>query len=601
MNRLLIYIYALVALLVASCTSGRHQQMLAQLEELERQNVADSLMTNDSLALALTDYFDRHGTPNEQLRAHYILGRTYADMGEAPAAIEAYLDAATRADTTASDCDYHTLSRVYGQMSKVLYLQNLMDDYIECINHSIAYAKKDKDTSQVLNSKAHKVLAYLRFNDYDTAIMLFEDLYPDLVSYEGLSKAARYCLMPVKALLERNELDKSKQFLDLYRFKTGYFNSEGNVFKGGEAYYYYKGKYLLAVNQPDSALHYFYKELQDGTDKMNQNMASHGLALAYLLLHASDSAAKYALYSYDMMDSVYAGKATDEVERAKAMYDYSRHQRAANTEHERAEKEHAERLRLSVFLLTLVLFLGAVYYHLRHKHKKQVRQYMEKVEELDQAQQELKHLQYQSNVQVQFIKEKEEAIGHLLAECNLLQEFRAEYTNLIKEKEDTIKRKSDELAIMKSAQEELLKQISESQASVNTLKEEMENTGHTVAIRREFAESRWKHSPVYIRLIVKSRKTNGKLTSQEWQEVVKMVGDCMPLFHSWLNENKELFAGHEYQTCLLLRMNFSLKQCATLIGIQQSGISKNCKSVMEKIFHEEGSGKELKRHLSDIY
>ena len=84
MKRLLIYIYALVALLVASCTSGRHQQMLAQLEELERQNVADSLMTNDSLAQALADYFDRHGTPNEQLRAHYILGRTYADMGEAP-------------------------------------------------------------------------------------------------------------------------------------------------------------------------------------------------------------------------------------------------------------------------------------------------------------------------------------------------------------------------------------------------------------------------------------------------------------------------------------------------------------------------------------
>ena len=105
MKRHLIYIYALVALLLASCTGGHHQQMLAQLEELERQNVADSLMTNDSLALALADFFDRHGTPNEQLRAHYILGRTYADMGEAPAALNAYLDAADCADTTAIDCD----------------------------------------------------------------------------------------------------------------------------------------------------------------------------------------------------------------------------------------------------------------------------------------------------------------------------------------------------------------------------------------------------------------------------------------------------------------------------------------------------------------
>ena len=49
-----------------------HQQMLSQLEELERQNLADSLMTNDSLAINLCDYFDSHGTPNERMRAHYM-------------------------------------------------------------------------------------------------------------------------------------------------------------------------------------------------------------------------------------------------------------------------------------------------------------------------------------------------------------------------------------------------------------------------------------------------------------------------------------------------------------------------------------------------
>ena len=37
-------------LLLAACTSGDRQQRLAQLEELERQNVADSLMTNSGYA-----------------------------------------------------------------------------------------------------------------------------------------------------------------------------------------------------------------------------------------------------------------------------------------------------------------------------------------------------------------------------------------------------------------------------------------------------------------------------------------------------------------------------------------------------------------------
>ena len=72
--------YILLFLLCfASLGCEDHQQMLTQLEELERQNLADSLMTNDTLAIALSDYFDSHGTPNERMLAHYLLGRTYAD------------------------------------------------------------------------------------------------------------------------------------------------------------------------------------------------------------------------------------------------------------------------------------------------------------------------------------------------------------------------------------------------------------------------------------------------------------------------------------------------------------------------------------------
>ncbi len=108
--------------LLAACHNGRQQRL--RLEELERQNRADSLMLNDSLARALTDYFDRHGTRNEQLRAFYILGRTYADRGEAPAALEAYHDAIDRADTTAADCDYYTLCRVYSQMAVIVAIHN---------------------------------------------------------------------------------------------------------------------------------------------------------------------------------------------------------------------------------------------------------------------------------------------------------------------------------------------------------------------------------------------------------------------------------------------------------------------------------------------
>ena len=56
-------ILTILSLLTASCTDG--EGMRQQLADLQMRNQADSLLTDDSLALALCDYFDSHGTPNE--------------------------------------------------------------------------------------------------------------------------------------------------------------------------------------------------------------------------------------------------------------------------------------------------------------------------------------------------------------------------------------------------------------------------------------------------------------------------------------------------------------------------------------------------------
>ena len=43
------------------------------------QNKCDTVFRSDSLQHVLTDYYDRHGTPNERMWAHYLLGRA-ADL-----------------------------------------------------------------------------------------------------------------------------------------------------------------------------------------------------------------------------------------------------------------------------------------------------------------------------------------------------------------------------------------------------------------------------------------------------------------------------------------------------------------------------------------
>ena len=48
--------------------------MLAALDEADSLNRNYIPITSDSLLREAVDFFDDHGTPNERLRAHYLLG-----------------------------------------------------------------------------------------------------------------------------------------------------------------------------------------------------------------------------------------------------------------------------------------------------------------------------------------------------------------------------------------------------------------------------------------------------------------------------------------------------------------------------------------------
>ena len=57
------YTFFIILLLLVACSGGRHEHRQQQLAQLQAMNQADSILTDDSLAQALADYFDRHGTP----------------------------------------------------------------------------------------------------------------------------------------------------------------------------------------------------------------------------------------------------------------------------------------------------------------------------------------------------------------------------------------------------------------------------------------------------------------------------------------------------------------------------------------------------------
>lgn len=96
--------------------------------------------------------------------AHYLLGCVYRDLDSIPLALQCYEDAAEMADTTDEDCDYATLSRIYGQSSELFSKEWMSQNILTSSRMCYKYAMKVKDTLTALIHiiQAQKLTTYLK-------------------------------------------------------------------------------------------------------------------------------------------------------------------------------------------------------------------------------------------------------------------------------------------------------------------------------------------------------------------------------------------------------------------------------------------------------
>ena len=536
----LLYII-LLGLIMISCGGKEYVTMQKRLQKLNEYNKADSVFHTTTEAQALVDYFEDHGTPNEKMLTYYLLGRAYYDIHEVPMALNSFQAAIEKADTTAEDCDYRQLSRVYGQMSSLFYQQGLMLQSIKCDSISIKFAYEGCDTLTALLSMANQILAYKQLGNKDIALALCEKT-SKLFSKHGFKQHSAIVLFPgINDLIERGDIKKAAEYLRKYESESGFFNSHLEIEEGREIYYYTKGNYYLSIGCLDSAELFFRKELLLGKDYNNQNAASRGLAHLFQQKHMGDSAAKYALYSYEMNDSAYARMATKEVEQMQGMYDYSRNQEIAKHEKERANRAHAIIQLVSVFFFLLFIIAFFILKDFLKKRKQEKVEYNNKVS-----------LLAKTNSEILQLRNHEQTLSKLLEE----------------KKNETIK-----------------------------LENEIEAYKTKIGLQKESSELRLQKSEVYINLSKLATK-GVVLTDDQWQQIYMMVIDILPNFYKFISEKKFELSENEFKTCILIRLHYNPKTVANMIGLSPSSITKMRINLMEKLYGIEGKSKELDERLS---
>ena len=333
--------------------------MLAFLDEADSLNRAYAPLPSDSLLRQAADFFDRHGTPGEQVRAHYLLGCAYRDQGQAPEALQSYQDALDRADTLGRDCDHQRLMAVYGQMAELYDAQNLPQDELEMLDQYALLAIRTADSLKYIRSIEAKSKVYDLLGD---TTMMISSLLTAGQLYEtaGYHQEAVQTLSPlIYVNISRGNYDEASRLMGLYEAESGLFGADGEIKEGFETYYYFKGLYYLRCGDATDAEYFMRKLFDSQNDNLN---ACRGLMEVYRQMGNLDSVSKYSILFENANDSLENCQRAETIHRMASLYNYHQYQLTA----ERAMKSTAVLRFIIVTILFAVLFIiSAIVRHYR--------------------------------------------------------------------------------------------------------------------------------------------------------------------------------------------------------------------------------------------
>lgn len=397
----------------------RYRMLLAKA-----QNKLYLQMPSDSVFQEVVSYYDKKGSSNEKMEAHYLYGCIYRDQNEAPQAMKCFQDAIESADTLDLKCDYITLFSIYGQMADIYTRQNLIDEAIEAMCQYSKYALNAKDTYNYIRGKEFLIPYYYMKGDTVSAISQTQKCI-DLYEKNGLHKEA-VAVLPVlvRIYIKRKQYRQAHFYLEKFEKDSELFDKNHNVASDRQHCYELFGQYYLEVGKIDSAELNFRKLGAAGFDYD----ASRGLLAVYREKGNMDSVVKYAMQSEQGMDQILHNSVIDAVKQSASLYNYSRLEKESFKKELKLKYEKNKFWGLCFAILCCVLFAWHWYRKVQNRKKKEIAalndDYVKVQKDYRQLEKEIKAI---SEDKEAVIKEKKNKIEELE---KVVDDYRSQYANM---------------------------------------------------------------------------------------------------------------------------------------------------------------------------
>ena len=526
---------------------GKSTQMRYQLVYAKGMNKGYVDFTTDSLMKEIVDYYDNHGTCQQQMLAHYLLGCVYRDLGDSPASLSCYNDAVEKVDTTSSDCDYKLLTRVYEQQGALFLSQSMPQNALSAYQKAEKYAWIAKDTLSAVLSYEHLGNIYEYMDNMNKVIEVYENASRRYRQYGYPVQAARALGGAIQALILTKQYAKAKKYMDVFEAESGYFQKDSCYsYINYSHYYYLKGLYCLESHS-DSAKYWFTKCQEFAKTNNNKSFSAYAWYLYYIKHQQMDSVAKYSEQAFAYNDSANLDMERDLMQKMQAIYDYDRWKNVAHNEEIKSTRANLTLL-VSILVSVSVIIIGILTFLVYRKKRKL----------------ELQEKEEQENLIRQQIYDTKQEL-ELLRTVN-----DRKIADVIKEKEQTINKLEDDLKDIRD------KYSNSSLSDVDIL---------------------LKESSIYKRIKYLELHPKETMRENDWIELEETIEQLIPSFIPLLKNRLNVIA---YRICLLVKLEISTSSIAILLGLSSSAISKYRKVMLEKLCGRSGKPKDFDEYIRQI-
>lgn len=508
--------------------------MKCQLLKLQALNKVDAPMDTISNVPEVINYYNTHGNHHEKMLSNYMMGRYYADKGDAPRALQFYRDAVHFADTTETNCDFKTLSRIYGQIASLFNLQRSPRLELEAERNAVYYARKANDTIAALVFFEHLAAPYHLMNMTDSALYYNCAASDSFIKYGYKNLAAGCRGYIIESYLNQEKNDSASLLIKDFENNSGAFSKEGKIQRGREMFYFLKGRLYENYHRFDSAIIAYQNLITLSSDINYKESAYKGLISVYRQINIPDSVIKYARLYTDANDSSNLKHSAEEIDRLQAVYNYNESLYIANVEKEKAQK----RLLIIYIIIGSIIVIGAGSFIIIRRIQKHRRAQLVAISKS------------YSEVLNQFTKAKKDLSDSLLG-----------YDNYRQNKELEIEQLKQALAIFQEDKSRPEKWELEDAILNSSIVKSM----HSLASR-------------------------GKTTTDaQWTDFENLIFSQLHLFYEKICDSNIHLTENEKRVCMLIRLRFIPSEQAVLLNLSNQRITNIRTSINKKLFNEKGT------------